>query len=113
MRAAPLFTVFLCCLAPGLAWPQAPAKPPTASQNKPADPAAGKIEQKIERIRHEDSGSRIDELRVGGETKNITVKPKGDMPAYEVGPQGSNRNPATNEREGGGSGAGGWKVLGF
>jgi hypothetical protein len=113
MHAAPLFTLFLCCLTPGLALAQTPAKAPPASQSKPADPDAGKIEQKIEKIRHEDAGSRIDELRVGGETKSITVKPKGDMPAYEVGPQGSNRNPATNEREGGSSGSGGWKVLGF
>lgn len=113
MRTAPLITLFLCCLAPGLALAQAPAEAPPASQSKPADPAAGKTEQKVENIRHEDAGSRIDELRVGGETKNITVKPKGDMPAYEVGPQGGNRNPATNERQGGSSGAGGWKVLGF
>jgi hypothetical protein len=115
MRAAPLFTLLLCCLAPGLALAQATAKAkaPPASQSKPADPAAGKTEQKIEKIRHEDAGSRIDELRVGGETKRITVKPKGDMPAYEVGPQGGNRNPASNEREGGGSGSGGWKIFGF
>ena len=29
--------------------------------------------QKIERIVHEDAGNRIDELRVGGQTQNITV----------------------------------------
>jgi len=113
MRAAPLFTLFLCCLAPGLALAQAPAKAPTASQGQPADPAAGKTEQKIEKIRHEDTGSRIDELRVGGETKSITVKPKGDMPAYELGTEGGNRNPAATDPESGKGGSPGWKVLGF
>ena len=71
----------------------------------------GGPEQKIERIRHEDAGSRIDELRVGGETKHITVSPKGSAPAYEVPPESNNRNPAGTERER--SGSGGWKILGF
>ena len=113
MRAAPLFTLFLCCLAPGLAPAQTPPKAPPASQSKPADPAAGKTEQKIEKIRHEDAGSRIDELRVGGETKSITVKPKGDMPAYDLGNQTGNRNPAGTDAESGKGGSPGWKVLGF
>ena len=115
MHAAPLFTLFLCCLAPGLAPAQATAKAkaPTASQSKQADPAAGKIEQKIEKIRHEDAGSRIDELRVGGETRSITVKPKGDMPPYDLGNQTGNRNPAGTDAESGKGGSPGWKVLGF
>lgn len=113
MRVAPLFILFLCCLAPGLALAQTPAKTPPTSQRKPADPAAGKTEQKIEKIRHEDAGSRIDELRVGGETKSITVKPKGDMPAYDMGNQTGNRNPAATDAESGKGGSPGWKVLGF
>ncbi len=49
--------------------------------------------QRIERIVVEDAGSRIDELRVGGETKSITVQPKvGDkLPAYEVRPNDGTR----------------------
>ena len=113
MRAAPLFIFFLCCLPPSLALAQTPAKAPPASQSRPADPAAGKTEQKIERIRHEDAGSRIDELRVGGETKSITVKPKGDMPAYELGTEGGNRNPAATEPESGKGGARGWNLFKF
>lgn len=44
--------------------------------------------QRIERIVVEDAGSRVDELRVGGETKSITVQPKvgGDVPSYQVRP---------------------------
>lgn len=111
MRVAPLFTLVLCCLAPVLARAQAPAPP--ANQSPAADPAAGKTEQKIENIRHEDAGSRIDELRVGGETKKVTVKPKGDMPAYELGDQTGNSNPAASDSDHGKGGSPGWKILGF
>jgi len=68
-------------------------------------------EPRIEHIQHEDAGSRIEELRIGGESRQITVQPKGAAPAYEVPPQGHNRNPAASERER--SGSGGWKILGF
>lgn len=44
-----------------------------------------RFNQRTERIRVEDGGSRIDELRVGGQTQNITVQPKvGSVPEYEV-----------------------------
>ena len=69
------------------AWAQALASPPQ-SAGRPSDPVleAGRGNQTIERIRTEDAGSRIDELRVGGQTQSIVVQPKGDMPAYEVRP---------------------------
>ena len=60
--------------------------------------AAAPVEQRTERIRVEDAGSRIDELRVGGETKSIVVQPKGGMPAYQVQP---------------GSGERSWKIANF
>lgn len=45
----------------------------------------GRTNQRTERIRVEDGGSRVDELRVGGQTQTISVQPKtGDMPGYEV-----------------------------
>lgn len=77
---------------------------------------ANKSEQTIERIHHEDKGSRIDELRVGGETQTITVTPKGNMPPYEIKPENGSRPPTVNNRDGttsGSSGSNGWKVLGF
>jgi hypothetical protein len=40
--------------------------------------------QKIERIHVEDAGNTIDELRVGGQTQNITVQPKAAVPSYEI-----------------------------
>jgi hypothetical protein len=87
-------------LACGLAWSQTPAPAPAAT---PASASAHKsvrtgVEPRIEHIQVEDSAARIDELRVGGETQNITVQPKSGMPAYQV-------EPKTGERS--------WKVLGF
>ncbi|HCY16323.1 MAG: hypothetical protein A2Z93_08355 [Curvibacter sp. GWA2_64_110] len=107
MRAAHL-PLLLVCLAAGLAQAQTAAPAPA----EPAD-KAGRPEPRVETIRHEDTGSRIDELRVGGETKSITVKPKGDAPAYEVGPESNNRNPAAADRERGAGGSGGWKIKSF
>jgi hypothetical protein len=108
--AAPLLPRLLLTLC-GLAAATALAQPPAPQPRGGASAPKGGPEQKIERIRHEDAGSRIDELRVGGETKNITVQPKGDAPAYEVAPQSNDRNPAATDRER--SGQGGWKIFGF
>ena len=45
----------------------------------------GRANQRTERIQIEDAGSRVDELRVGGQTQSISVQPKtGSMPSYEV-----------------------------
>ncbi len=94
MRALLLLTLSLSCTSICLA--QAPA---AADQPKTATPGAtGGIEKRTERIQIEDAGTRIDELRVGGETKTITVQPKGSMPAYQV-------QPTSGERS--------WKILGF
>jgi hypothetical protein len=60
-------------------------------------PSAG-IEKSTERLHVEDTGARIDELRIGGETKTIDVQPKGGMPAYQVQPKSGERS---------------WKILGF
>ena len=90
------------------------------AQNTPAAPApttaaAPATEMRIERIRIEDSGGRIDELRVHGETQSITVTPKGTMPAYEVAPPSANHGPSAGQR-GDTSATGGtrvWKIFGF
>ena len=93
--------VLLCLLAPGVSTAQAPA-------------AEKRLEQRIEHIRVEDGGSRIDEVRVGGETQSITVSPKGSMPSYDVLPASANRVPSAGERNSA-SASGGtrvWKILG-
>jgi hypothetical protein len=91
----------------------------THAQTPPADTPAStsgqRPEQRIERIRIEDAGSRIDELRVGGETQSIVVSPKGGMPAYDVVPERGNSNLTRGERGSTGNTGGTrvWKVLGF
>ena len=101
MRAAPhpLYALLL------LAFATAPALAQNTSQNAPQSPADGREQlsnqeqnaprqnQRTERIRVEDGGSRVDELRIGGQTQSITVQPKvGNMPAYEVKPTDGARN---------------------
>ena len=75
----------------------------------------GRPDQKIERIRTEDAGSRIDEIRVGGQTQSITVQPKtGDnLPAYEVKPTDNSRGFAPPGTSGGTTGSRIWNVFKF
>ncbi len=54
--------------------------------------------QLIERIQVDDADVRIEETRFGGETRSITVIPKGGFPSYDV-------RPSTGHST--------WKILGF
>jgi hypothetical protein len=80
-----------------------------------AEPAEGRQNQKIERIRIEDGGSRIDELRYGGQTQSITVQPKADVPEYGIQPPDLARVRPGDQRDGMGNAAGQrfWNVLKF
>ena len=53
-------------------------------------------EARFERLQSEDSGSSIDEVRVGGETRSLTVQPKYDVPAYEIRPSDGTRRVQTS-----------------
>lgn len=109
MRSTPPVTHFsarsfvwllpLCLLLGSAALAQTTGRAPTpqAASSSPA-PAKRDVEQATQRIVIEDASTRIDEVRVGGETKSIDVHPKNGMPAYQVA-------PSTGERT--------WKVLGF
>ena len=97
--------------APALAQTVAPApalQPGTNPSSTRPDPA-------IQRIRTEDAGSRIDELRVGGETQSITVQPKADVPAYEVLPSEATKGGGTGPSKSGPGATGSrvWNVLKF
>ena len=104
MFAAPIAsrpTVLALALAGLMLSPFAWAQPATTAASvqttaRPSDPPLepGRGSQIIERIRTEDAGSRIDELRVGGQTQSIVVQPKGDMPAYEVRPMDTRPGPS-------------------
>ena len=83
IAALPLAAVMAQTQAPSPS-KRAPQVRPEAAPDAPSKPGRG--DPTIERIRTEDAGSRIDELRVGGETKQIAVQPKTTVPAYEVKP---------------------------
>ena len=97
----------LTVLACGAALAQAPAPAPSPAKNPP--------EQRIEQIRTEDQGTRIDELRVGGQTQSITVTPKASsMPGYEIQPtEGARTRPTQREGAESSSGPRVWNVLKF
>ena len=89
----------------------APAAPPAESlQNQ--EQTDGRRNQKIEHIRTEDSGATVDEVRYGGRTQSISVKPKSNMPGYEVLPQDAGTaRPGPSESNG--NGARVWNVMKF
>jgi hypothetical protein len=76
--------------------PAAPAPPPPPLGRTASEPSQSG--QLIENIQVDSASARIDEQRFGGETRRISVAPKGGFPVYEVQPQGGART---------------WKILGF
>lgn len=84
MRALLAFALAACAI------PWALAQNPTLAAGDPPPPTQINTEtgQRTQRIVVEDAGSRVDELRVGGQTKSITVQPKvgSTLPSYEVRP---------------------------
>ena len=98
MRAYHILPLFLFGLSP--VWAATPAAP---------------IDQRIQRIEVQDADVRINELRVGGETQTITVKPTNGLPAYEVVPANGARNRAIDGRDGGQGSVGSrvWKLFNF
>ncbi len=89
-------SLLLLALLPACVLAQAPAQAPIEREGK-LEPRKN---QKIERIHHEDRGNRIDELRVGGQTQNITVQPKANVPSYEILPDDLARSRPSENREG-------------
>lgn len=94
----------------------------TAPQPAPAgrdalqkdEQAAGRANQKIEHIHIEDSGAAVDEVRYGGQTQSITVRPKANVPPYEVLPNDGGRSrQGQAETSSGGNGPRVWNVLKF
>lgn len=90
MRAVHLFLLLGLACGTALAQNSSQNAPQPAADQREAlqnaeQQAPGRVNQRTERIRVEDEGSRVDELRVGGQTQSIAVQPKaGNMPGYEV-----------------------------
>jgi hypothetical protein len=72
---------------------------------------------KVERIVHQDAGSVVQELKVGGETTRIEVQPQTDMPGYQVNPTHTTQGPANpdGQRTGnaGSAGRATWRLFNF
>lgn len=80
----------------------------TAQPADSAPAAATAPEPKVERLVHQDGHSRIEELRVRGQTRTIDVRTRSALPGYEVRPI----DPGVgDERSGAGSRR--WRVLAF
>ncbi|HYW57595.1 MAG TPA: hypothetical protein VE934_11580 [Polaromonas sp.] len=102
-------------LAPAFAQTPAPAAAKAPILEPGTNPASNRPEQTIQRITVEDAGSRIDEVRVGGETQSITVQPKLNVPAYEVLPSEASKGGGSGPSQSGAGAAGKrvWNVLKF
>jgi hypothetical protein len=80
---------------------------PTETPREAASPR-----DRIERITHEDSLTRIDELRVGGQTQSIDVTPKNGAPAYQIQPEAGGSTDNSGKRTGN-AGRSSWRVMNF
>jgi hypothetical protein len=80
-----------------------------------SEPLDGRKNQRIERIHVEDNAAAIDELRVGGQTQEVKVKPKNGAPEYEIQPTDLARSRPADNRDGMGSATGQrvWNILHF
>ena len=104
----PFIAAALAALPLAMAVAQTVASVPAADQAN-----AARADKKIERIRTEDAGARIDELRVGGETQQITVQPKTGGMVYEVKPAEGARGAAPAAASSDTNGPRVWNVLKF
>ncbi len=107
LLAFPMATVSLAQTAAASA---AVAPPPEV-----APAAQGRPDKAGQRIRTEDAGTRIDEVRIGGETQSITVQPKTgtNVPAYEVKPSDTAKSSSPSSSSSDTNGARVWNVLKF
>lgn len=105
-RLSPLALSLLAALAVPNAGAQTPPAESPPLQRAPGD--------RVERIVHEDALTRIDELRVDGQTQTIQVQPKNGAPAYQIQPQSAGNPPGeTAGRPSGNAGRSSWRVLNF
>ena len=109
----PLLAAAFAVLPLAAAMAQAPAQNVAPATKAEAQAPSGRPDQKIQRIRTEDAGSRIDELRVGGQTQQITVQPKVGGAAYEVKPAEGAKGTAPASTNSDTNGSRVWNVLKF
>ena len=96
----------LAALLAGAAAAQTPPPEPVPLQRGPGD--------RIERITTEEALTRVDEVRVDGQTQSIQVQPKNGAPAYQIQPLAPGQTPgASAGRPTGNAGRSSWRVLDF
>lgn len=107
------------------AWAQSQPDATPAGAHAPADPSGNGLQapdssaepsaqnQRIERLSTEDAGSRVDELRVGGRSKSVTVTPKNGAPAYEIVPDDPSRGITGSDDSDNRSGRRVWRLGTF
>jgi hypothetical protein len=102
-----LSTLAAVCAVP-LAALAAPGTPPSSDRSSTPEPA-------VRRTVIEDDGARIDELRVRGAVRSITVRPKGALSAeYEVLAPDAGRDTSSGPNSSkGAAGQRVWRVLSF
>ena len=79
----------------------------------PAESPPAERSERIERITHEDGLSRIDELRVGGQTRSIQVQPKNGAPGYEIAPAPGGSDLSEGNNNAGSTGKSRWRIFNF
>jgi hypothetical protein len=106
------FFLLTCLLLAPAAWAQKGPAPAVIQESQPLE---ARKNQKVERIRNEDSGAVIEEVRVGGQTQSITVQPKANVPAYEIQPADMARSRPGDNRDGmsNANGRRVWNLLNF
>lgn len=97
---------------PALAQSPAPVAAPADAAAQPAESPPVDPGVRIEHITHEDGLSRIDELRVGGQTKSISVQPKNGAPGYEISPAPGGAD-LSDPKSSGSTGKSRWRILNF
>ena len=119
MRAVPLLLLLGLACGFALAQNPSPNAPQGTAEKREAlsepEQLGGRGNQRTERIQIEDAGSRVDELRVGGQTQTISVQPKaGNLPSYEVqSPDGARSRAGSNSGAETNTGPRVWNVLKF
>lgn len=107
-------TLLLPVLLGALLAPPAGAQTVAPAADAPRAPATSAPGDRIERITNEDALTKIQELRVGGQTQTIDVTPKNGAPAYQIAPQPAGALPGeTGGKPTGNAGRSSWRLLNF
>lgn len=107
------FSLWFLCAGPVHAGGQPIAEQPTHAGRLANEATSNTVVPALRRIRVEDDGAKIEELRLGGVTQSIKVKPKNSAPGYEVQPHQDQSVKPAGAATTGDTGPRFWNVLDF